>query len=152
MGIVMPLKKPTETFATPVGTATVPPPRPVTYQIVVEPRKPKAASVGGIVFAKRTRQADQAMQSIAKIVAIGPLAWTKESNLFLPDDQRPKVGDWIVFRQHAGQPVRIAKKGGNEYAFDDQLEEFYKILLDTDVLGQFESEEHANKFYGWVQS
>lgn len=144
------MKKPTETFAEAPIFASVKPPTPLTYQVVIEPRRPKASSVGGIVFAKRTRQADQALQSIGKIIAVGPLAWTG-SGFTLGESERPKIGEWVVFRQHGGQPLRIAKKGGNEYSFDDQLEEFYKVLLDTDVLAKFDSEEHANKFYGWVQ-
>ncbi len=68
-----------------------------------EPIKAKEVSRGGIVLAQQTQDAEQYLTYIGKILAVGDLAFTSEK--FKGQEHFPKVGDWVGYGKHAGQPM-----------------------------------------------
>lgn len=129
------------------------PPAPSTYHIYVEPRPPRT-SIGLIATAKRTQAAERATCTVGKIVAVGDLAWKLKTADMDPAQctvaQSFKVGDWIHYRQHAGQKLRIHPPGGPCAAADEDSAPLILVMSDTDVLGKFEDEAHARQFFDWV--
>lgn len=137
-----------------VGTAIfeIPLPDPGTVHVLVRPRPPKATiGDGRLVAANRTKNAERAVRTIGQLVAIGALAWKAPAGgvdpMKDPVAQSYKVGDWVVYKQHAGQRLRI-KQGKEERSEDDQ---HVLLMTDTDVLARFKSEMEADRYYDWVQ-
>ena len=143
-------KKPLPTFDAPPVYNT-PTPNPLGYQVVVKPRPPKTQR-GRIAMAKRSQEAEQMLETIGQLLAVGSLAWGAGGGLDLSaDTNKPKVGDWVVFRQHAGQKMRLRKAYQDEADPDGAyVSEFILVMLDTDVLAQFATLEEAEKFYAWI--
>ena len=119
-----------------------PTPRPLGFIVTVKPRDPKK-SVGLLATAKRTQEAEQTLETIGQILAIGEKAWTADFNLSV----LPKVGDWVVYRQHAGQRMKLQPAAGDG---SDTLIKFVLLLTDTDILARFDSFADAAKFYSWI--
>jgi co-chaperonin GroES (HSP10) len=113
------------------------------YIVSVKPRDPKK-SVGLLATSKRTQEAEQALETIGEILSIGELAWTKDFTLA----KRPEVGNWVVYRQHAGQRMKIS--GTEEHDAGGTSVKFILLLQDTDILARFDSLEEAKKFYAWI--
>ena len=68
-----------------------------------------------------------------------------------PVSQSIKVGTWVQYRQHSGQKLRIRKDFDVEAAaVDEQLDEHIITITDSDVIGVFRDEAHAERFYDWV--
>lgn len=135
-------RKPLPTFDVPPVYQT-PTPAPMGYIVSVKPRDPKT-KIGMLAVSKRTQEAEQALETIGQILAIGELAWSKDFAL----DVRPKVGDWVVYRQHGGQRMKIS--GTEEKDAGGTSVKFILLLQDTDILARFGSMEEAAKFYAWI--
>jgi Chaperonin 10 Kd subunit. len=131
------------------------PPSPPTFYLVVRPKPPKKQTDGGLLLAKRTQNAELATRTVGQVVAMGALAFkagtpdmdpTKD-----PVAQSVKVGTWVQYRQHGGQKLKIRKDFDKEAAdVDEQLDEHLITIADTDVIGVFRDEAHAERFYDWV--
>lgn len=139
-----PLRKPLPQFDTPAVYVT-PTPAPLGYLVAVKPRDPKK-QVGVIATAKRSQEAEQALEIIGQILAVGELAWSKDFAL----DVKPKVGDWVVYRQHAGQRMKIKGTDNEQDPDGSTLTKFILLLQDTDILARFDSLTEANKFFVWI--
>jgi co-chaperonin GroES (HSP10) len=122
-----------------------PTPEAMGYIVSVKPRDPKR-QVGLLATAARTQAAEQALETIGQILAIGELAWTKDFAL----DKRPKVGDWVVYRQHAGQRMKVKSAGDEQDPDGSTLVKFILLLQDTDILARFSSLTEANRFFAWI--
>jgi co-chaperonin GroES (HSP10) len=149
--IAKPIARELPTFDAPQVFET-PFPAPLGYSVVVKPRPPKK-QVGRIATSKKTQEADQALETIGTVLAVGSLAWGASGGLDLTNDpSKPKVGDWVVYRQYAGQKLRLRKSYKIEDADPDgsTLSEFILVMLDTDVLARFGSLAEAEKFYAWI--
>lgn len=142
--------KPLQTFEGPPVFET-PFPNPLGYCVVVKPRPPKTQR-GRLVMAKRSQEAEQALETIGQILAIGSKAWSEGGGLDLSGDpHKPKVGDWVVYRQHAGQKQRVRKAYEEEPDPDGStLSQFILVMLDTDILAQFPNLAAAEQFYAWI--
>jgi co-chaperonin GroES (HSP10) len=124
---------------------STPTPAPLGYLVSVKPRDPKR-QVGVIATSKRTQEAEQALETVGQILAIGELAWSKDFAL----DKRPVVGDWIVYRQHAGQRMKIKGADDDRDPDGSTLTKYILLLQDTDVLARFDSLTEANRFFAWI--
>jgi hypothetical protein len=104
-----------------------------------------------IALAKRSIKAQLAVCSIGQIVTVGAQAWRAGTPDLDPKNDPVaaalEVGDWIHFRQHAGQKL---KTGDNVFSTDESIEDFILVMADTDILGVFRDEAHAAQFYDWV--
>lgn len=130
------------TFAPPV-------PQPLGYHVVVKP-KPATETKGMIALATRTKQAEMNVRTIGQILAIGGLAWKAEmrnSGLNFQSDpvmRDMKVGDWVVYRAHAGQRLKFTDEDTA-----DEVIPFLLIMQDTDVIAKI-TEEQAGQLFDWV--
>lgn len=83
-------------------------PRPTFWRVMVMPLKPKEVSKGGIVLAKANQDAQEILNFMGKVVAVGPLAGKHER---LGGDGAnvaagfPKEGDFVIYGKYAGQPL-----------------------------------------------
>lgn len=78
-------------------------PRPDLWRVLVMPLKPKKKTASGIVLPDSAQRNEMHVNYIGQIVAMGPLAYKSEVFQGLVDP--PKVGDWVAYGQHAGQPM-----------------------------------------------
>ena len=78
-------------------------PRPDLWRVLIMPLKPREESKGGIVIPVSAQRNEMHVNYIGQVVAIGPLAYKSEVFQGLIDP--PKVGDWVAYGQHAGQPM-----------------------------------------------
>lgn len=141
------LKKPLQTFE---GDSIFSPPKivPTTFHVVVRPAAPRKNLGSILVTSKRTRRAMQAVCTRGQLVAIGALAW-KANTLDIDYSKDPvssgfKLGDWVIFKQHAGQKQRYG-----EIASQDELETYDILMADTDVLALLPKEE-VDRLYDWA--
>jgi len=130
------------------------PPMATSFYVIVRP-KPAKKQIGLIATAKRTQNAELATRTIGQIVAIGALAWKAGTQdldpLKDPVAQSFKVGDWVQFRQHGGQKLKIRKDFENDLGgLDEQRDEHLITMADSDILSKFRDEAHAERFYDWV--
>lgn len=80
-------------------------PKPLFWRVLVAPIKPKEVSKGGIVLAVANLEAQEILNYLGKVVALGPMAGKHER---LGGDGRanpdfPKVGDYVAYGRYAGQ-------------------------------------------------
>lgn len=138
-------------FDAPPAAAPISYPSPVGYHVIVEPRKPPAATAGGIVLAQKTRRANRATDYIGTVVAMGQFAFTAKTAEIdwatLKD--APKVGDLVVYKQHAGQKLRLRQQQQELIDGDDEDEAYLLLMYDTDLIAKV-TPEQAEQFYSWV--
>lgn len=119
---------------------------PLGYYVVIEPRPP-VKQIGTIVTSAKSQAADQALETVGKLLAVGSLAFTGEGfTLPLP----PGVGDWVLYRQHAGQKMRLKTNIGDADPDGTSLSKYILVMQDTDVLGVFQTTAEAEKFRSWI--
>ena len=87
-------------------------PMPAGWRILVDPAKPKSVSDGGIIFAEETQVAQEHMNYVGRVVAMGPLCY--KHSKFEGGAPWCKVGDWIAYGQYSGQTVTVK----NQQAID----------------------------------
>jgi co-chaperonin GroES (HSP10) len=127
-------------------------PKPMSYHVIIEPRKPPETSAGGIVLAQKTRRANRACDYIGKVLSIGSLAFkakTPELDLSL-ETGWPNVGDWVAFKQHAGQKLKLRRDANELRARNEEDEDYLIVLNDTDIIAVFKSDQDTDQFYSWV--
>jgi hypothetical protein len=128
-------------------------PKPVSYHVYVRP-KPARQQIGSIALAKRTQNAEMATRTMGQVVGIGDLAWKLKTPDMDPTQdtvaQSIAVGTWVHYRQHAGQKLKVRKPADATSEFDENSNDYILILADTDILGVFEDEAHADSFLDWV--
>lgn len=82
----------------------VPPgwPAPDFWRILVMPVKPRKVSKGGIVIPEEAQKAEQHLNYIGRVVAMGPLAYKSERFAGVVP---PIPGDYVIYGRYAGQPL-----------------------------------------------
>lgn len=128
-------------------------PKPVSYHVYIRP-KPARQQIGLIALAKRTQNAEMAVRTMGQIIAIGALAWKLKTPgmdpTLDPVAQGISVGTWVQYRQHSGQKLKIRKAGDATSELDENSNDYIIIVDDTDILGVFDDEAHADSFLDWV--
>lgn len=87
-------------------------PRPTYWRVIIAPTKAKEVSHGGIVLALANQEAQEILNCIGKVVALGPMAGKHErlgGNGVSPGPDFPKVGDYVAFGRFAG--LRLIHRG-----------------------------------------
>ena len=64
--------------------------RPLGSRVLVQIRRPKTKSKGGIIYADYTKDAEQDNTQVAKVIAVGPLAYKNRQTMEL----------WQIGRAH----------------------------------------------------
>lgn len=138
---------------TAMGLTELRPPKPVSYHVYIRP-KPARQQIGLIALAKRTQNAEMATRTMGQVVAVGDLAWKLKTPDMDPTQdtvsQGIAVGTWVHYRQHAGQKLKVRKGGDATSELDENSNDYILIVADTDILGVFEDEAHADSFLDWV--
>lgn len=131
----------------------VPVPDVLSYHVIVRPKPAQTKSAGGLIMAKTTKRAELAVRTVGQLMAVGALAWkarTPDLDFSMdPVASTVKVGDWVVFRQHAGQKLRLRRRHDDAVPVEDD-DEYLLWMADTDILGRFTDQAQAERFYDWV--
>jgi co-chaperonin GroES (HSP10) len=102
------------------------PVRPFIWQVVIEPKRPKETSDGGIVIARDAQKIQEVQTTIGVVVALGPLAFTGKSqsgadmSRFSEHLQKPKdlIGVAVLYQRYTGLNVHL-KNGRKLLVLDD---------------------------------
>ena len=113
-------------------------------RILVQLRREKNTSKGGIILVDETRQTLRFNETVAKVLQVGPLAYKS------PDDLTPWVeGPWCK----EGDLVRTIKYGGDRFVVqpDDEGAPVVFITIQArEVISKIKSFEHAQKMKAFV--
>jgi len=113
-------------------------------RVLVQLRREKITSKGGIILVDETRQTLRFNETVAKVVSIGPLAYKS------PEDLTPWVeGPWCK----VGDLVRTIKYGGDRFVVqpDDEGAPVVFITLQArEVISKIKSFEAAQKMKAFV--
>jgi co-chaperonin GroES (HSP10) len=113
-------------------------------RVLVQLRREKTTSKGGILLVDETRQTLRFNETVAKVIDIGPLAYKS------PDDLTPwPEGPWV----QVGDLVRTIKYGGDRYVVqpdDDGAGVIFITLQAREVISKIKSFEAAQKMKAFV--
>lgn len=113
-------------------------------RVLVQLRREKTTSKGGIILVDETTQTIKFNETVAKVVQIGPLAY---KNL---DDLTPWIeGPWCK----EGDLVRTIKYGGDRYVYDagDTGAPIVFITLQArEIISRIKSFDYAQKMKAFV--
>jgi co-chaperonin GroES (HSP10) len=113
-------------------------------RVLVQLRREKITSKGGIILVDETRQTLRFNETVAKVIGIGPLAYKS------PDDLSPwPEGPWC----QVGDLVRTIKYGGDRFVVqpDDEGAPVVFITLQArEVISKIKSFEAAQKMKAFV--
>lgn len=83
-------------------------PKPTYWRMLVMPTRPREVSKGGIVLALANQEAQEILNFIGKVIAVGPMAGKHErlgGTGTEPGPDFPKVGEYVAFGRYAGQKL-----------------------------------------------
>lgn len=113
-------------------------------RVLVQLRREKIASKGGILLVDETRQTLRFNETVAKVCAIGPLAYKNPDNL----ESWPE-GPWC----QVGDLVRTIKYGGDRYVVqpdDDGSPVVFITIQAREVISKIKSFAAAQKMKAFV--
>lgn len=114
--------------------------------VLVQIRQPKINTQGGIVIPDDSRQTELDNCQVAKVVAVGPLAFChRESGQPWPEGAWCKIGDYVRVPKYQGDRRRLAYKR-MAFEFDDMAKRQFEVedhaefvlLKDIALLGRFD--------------
>ena len=113
-------------------------------RVLVQLRREKVSSKGGILLVDETRQTLRFNETVAKVISIGPLAYRN------PDDLSPWIeGPWC----QVGDLVRTIKYGGDRFVVqpdDDGAPVVFITIQAREVISKIKSFEAAQKMKAFV--
>jgi len=113
-------------------------------RVLVQLRREKTTSKGGIILVDETTQTIKFNETVAKVIQIGPLAY---KNL---NDLTPWIeGPWC----QVGDLVRTIKYGGDRYvvdAGDEGAPVVFITLQAREIISKVKSFEHAQRMKAFV--
>lgn len=113
-------------------------------RVLVQLRREKTKSKGGILLVEETTQTIKFNETVAKVIQVGPLAYK------MPDTLEPwPEGPWC----NLGDLVRTIKYGGDRYvvdAGDDGAPVVFITLQAREIISKVKSFEHAQRMKAFV--
>ena len=113
-------------------------------RVLVQLRREKSTSKGGIILVDETRQTLRFNETVAKVRQIGPLAYKS------PDNLEPWIeGAWC----NVGDLVRTIKYGGDRFIVnpeDDGSPVVFITIQAREVISRIKSFEYAQKMKAFV--
>lgn len=113
-------------------------------RVLVQLRRQKVKSKGGIILVEETQQTLKFNETVAKVVQVGPLAYRS------PDTLEPWIeGPWCK----EGDLVRTIKYGGDRFVVDPGDEGgpvVFITLQAREIISRIESFEYAQKMKSFV--
>jgi len=88
---------------------------PLGGRVLVQLRRTSKKSRGGIVLVEETRDTQKWNNQVAKIVALGPLAFrNRETKEYWPEGAWVKVGDFVRVPRWNGDRIEVSVKDSDE--------------------------------------
>lgn len=114
--------------------------KPFGSRVLVQVRRAKRKTKGGIILADEARDTEQWNTQVARVVALGPLAF-KNRNTMEPWPE----GNWVEI----GSFVRAPKYGGDRWGvtYEDGEEIIFVLVNDLDLLGLVTGDPLAMKAF-----
>ena len=115
--------------------------QPFGSRVLVQIRTPKNKTKGGIILTSETRETDAWNTQIAKVLAVGELAFRNRTSM----EAWPE-GSWC----EAGDFVRVPKYGGDRWTVkteDGESEALVVIFNDLDLIGKVTGDPLAIKAF-----
>ena len=113
-------------------------------RVLVQLRREKVKSKGGIILVDETKQTIRFNETVAKVIAIGPLAYRS------PDTLEPwPEGPWCK----EGDLVRTIKYGGDRFVVqpdDDGAPVVFITLQAREIISKIRSFEYAQRMKAFV--
>ena len=113
-------------------------------RVLVQLRRQKVKSKGGIIFVEETQQTLKFNETVAKVVQVGPLAYKS------PDTLEPWIeGPWCK----AGDLVRTIKYGGDRFVVDpgdDGGAVVFITLQAREIISRIKNFDYAQKMKAFV--
>lgn len=104
---------------------------PYGHRVVVQIRRVVSKTSGGIILARDTKETEAYNNTVAKLIAVGPLAFKNRTTAEpWPEGVWAEVGDF----------VRVSRYGGERWTVDlnDGLEPIVLAILgDSDLIGKY---------------
>jgi len=114
--------------------------RPFGSRVLLQIRKAKTKTKGGIILAGETRDTETWNTQVAKVRALGPLAFHNRNTM----EPWPE-GSWVKI----GSYVRAPKYGGDRWSVrvEDGEEILFVLFNDLDLLGEITGDPLAMKSF-----
>jgi len=113
-------------------------------RVLVQLRREKTTSKGGIILVDETKQTLRFNETVAKVIQIGPLAYKS------PDNLEPWIeGPWC----QVGDLVRTIKYGGDRFVVqpdDDKAPVVFITIQAREIISRIKSFEYAQKMRAFV--
>lgn len=83
---------------------------PLGHRVIVQMRGVREKSRGGIILVEDARQTEKDVQQVARVVALGPVAFCNRTTLEpWPEGAWVKVGDYVRVPRYGGDSWRVTK-------------------------------------------
>ena len=109
---------------------------PLGARILLQLKSIKKASKGGILLVKETRDTESAQSMIAKVIAVGPLAFMNRETA-----EAWKEGKWV----EVGDYCRVPRWSGDRFSVphptDDQDEISFQVMNDFELFAKVDPDK-----------
>ena len=114
--------------------------RPLGSRVLLQLRSAKRKTKGGIILTEEIRDTEQWNTQVAKVIALGPLAFHDRKAMTLWPE-----GAWVA----VGDYVRAPKYGGDRWSITDASgdEVLFVLFNDLDLIGVVEGDPLAVKAF-----
>lgn len=113
--------------------------KPFGSRVLLQIRRAKQVTKGGIILAGETRDTETWNTQVAKVIAMGPLAFHNRTTM-----QPWPEGSWVA----PGDYVRAPKYGGDRWSVPHDGDEVLFVLFnDLDLLGKITGDPLAMKAF-----
>jgi chaperonin GroES len=80
-------------------------PRPTGFRVLIRPLSIQEKSNGGIIIPESAKTAQSYLQTMGRVLAVGPLAWGRAD--YKTEGGWCKVGDIVLFSRHHGAALEV---------------------------------------------
>ena len=120
---------------------------PLGNRVLVQLRKVRSKSKGGVIIVEETKQAERYNEMVCRVVELGPLAYKNVDDL-----SDWKEGPWCL----PGDFVRVAKYGGDRWSVpygvgDDKDWVHFIVVQDREITARIDSFEAAKAIAAFLE-
>ncbi len=109
---------------------------PLGARILLQLKSIKKASKGGILLVKETRETESAQSMIAKVIAVGPLAFMNRETA-----EPWKEGQWVSVGDYCRVPRWSGDRFNVPHPVDDQDEISFQVMNDFELFAKVDSDK-----------
>jgi co-chaperonin GroES (HSP10) len=118
--------------------------RPFGSRILVQIRRARTKSKGGIIFSDQTKDTELDNTCVAKVISIGPLAYKNRNTMEpWPEGAWCKPGDYVFVPKYGGLRWERPCKATDAYGDKVQFAIFDDLNITGDVEDPFEVKAHV---------